>query len=88
VIEKVLRTDRDRFNEEFAAAGKSSERDVMEKYKLLVRERAEVGDCSVHCNSIDSFSLQFSDAMVKFERLAEKVKEDARADVQKRRIER
>lgn len=88
MIEKVLRTDSERFNEEFTAAGKSSQQDVIKKYKLLVHERAEVGNCSVHCNSIDSFGLQFSDAMVKLERLAEKVKEDARADVQKRRIER
>ena len=88
VVNKVLRSDSKRFNEELAAAGKSSQENVVEKWKSLVRERRKVGDCSVHCDSVDSVVLQFGDAMIKLEILAEKAKEDARADIQKRRIER
>jgi len=84
----VLRSDSERFSKELAAAGKSSEQDVIERYRLLVHEREEVGGHSVPCNSVNSFSLQFSDAMSELERVADKVKEDARADVQRRRIER
>ena len=46
--EKVLRSDSKRFNEEFAAAEKDSQEDVVEKWKSLVRERWKVGDCPVH----------------------------------------
>ena len=85
--EKVLRSDIKRFNEELAAVDEGSQLDVVEKWQSLVREREKVGDHSVRCNLIDSFSLQFSDVMLKLERLAEKAKEDTRADIQKRRIE-
>ena len=76
------------FSEELAAAGKSSRESVIEKWKSLVRERNEVGDCSVRCDSVSSDFLQFKDAMIEQEMLAEQAKEDARADIQKRRIER
>ncbi|KAF9645813.1 hypothetical protein BDM02DRAFT_399008 [Thelephora ganbajun] len=71
VIEKVLRSDSERFSEELAAVGNSSQEDVIKKYQLLVRQRQE-----------------FSDAMSKLKRSAEKAKEDARVDVRERRIER
>lgn len=60
----------------------------MEKYKSLTRERMKVCGPFVRYHSADLFVLQFSDAMMRFERLAEKVKEDARADVRRQRIER
>ena len=88
VAEKVLRSDSEGFSEELAAVGKSSRENVIEKWKSLVRERNEVGDCSVHCDSVSSVFLQFKNAMVEQEKLAEQAKEDARADIQKRRIER
>jgi len=87
VVEKVLCSDSKRFIEELAAAGKSSQKDVVKKWKLLAREREEVGDYLVHYQSVDPFILQFSDAILNLERLAEKAKEDARVDVRERRIE-
>jgi len=42
-VEKVLRSDTNRFSEEFAAAGNSEKQDVVKKYMLLVDERTEVG---------------------------------------------
>jgi len=85
---KVLCSDSERLNQELAAAGEGSKEDVMNKYESLVRERREVSDHSTHCNSFGSFVLQFSTAMSRLDERAEKLKEDARADVQKRRIER
>jgi hypothetical protein len=43
----VLRSDSKRFNEELAAAEESSRENVIEKWKSLVLEREEVGDCWV-----------------------------------------
>ena len=40
---KVLRSDRERFGEELAAAGKNSRQDVVKKYMLLVDVRTKVG---------------------------------------------
>jgi hypothetical protein len=49
VVKKVLCSDSKRFSEEFAAAGKSSEKALIKKYKLLVHERAKAGDYLAHC---------------------------------------
>jgi len=87
-VDKALRSDSKRFSEELAAAGKDSQKDVVKKWKSLAREREKVGDYLVHCQSVDPFILQFSEGILKLERLAEKAKEDARADVRERRIER
>ena len=88
MVEKVLRADSKRFSEELVAAGENSKQDVIKRYRSLVRERDEVGDYSVPCNSIDLSTLQFADVMSGLEKAAEQVKENARADVKKRRIER
>jgi len=88
VVDKVLRSDSKRFSEELAAAGESSRESVIEKWESLVRERNRVGDCSVRCDSVGSCVLQFNDAMIQLEILAEQAKEDAREDIRERRIER
>lgn len=88
-VEKVLRSDREQFSEELAAAGESSKRDVVEKHRFFVDERTKVGGYkSIHPNSVNLSFLQFSGAMLLLGRVAEQAKEDARADVQMRRIER
>ena len=84
----VLRSDSERFNKEFAAAGEGNKENVIEKWKSLVRRRNEVGDCSVRCDSVDSVFLQFYDAMIRWEMLVEETKKKARAKIQKERIER
>lgn len=90
-VEKVLRLDSKRFSEELAAARDSSA-EVIQKYTLLVNERKEVSGYTTHCNFPGSFIWQFSDALLRIvratEMAAEKAKEDARADVQKQRIDR
>ena len=88
VVRRVLRSDKQQFSDEFASAGESSKRDVIERWRSLVREREGVSDSFFPCNSVNPFILQFSEVMSESERLAEKSKENARADVQKRRIER
>ena len=50
----VLRSDSERFNKEFAAAGEGNKENVIEKWKSLVRRRNEVCDCSVRCDSVNS----------------------------------
>lgn len=88
VIRKVLRSDMERFIKELAAAGKGSEEHVIEKHRSTVDERSEVSDWSVPYNFISPFILQFMSAIEALEGVAEKLKENARADVKKRRIER
>jgi len=88
VIKRVLCSDSKRFSEELAAAGKRSKRGVIKRYRSLVRERDEVSDSSVPCNSVYSSILQFADVMSGLERAAEQLKANARVEVQKRRIER
>ena len=61
---------------------------VVLKYRSFVDKRTKVGGYVVHSNSANPFVLQFSDAMLRLERAAEKAKEDARADIQRQRIER
>ena len=84
----VLRSDSKRFSEEFEAAEKDSKRNVIKRYRALVRERNKVGGYFIPCNSVDSSISQFGDVMSELERAAEQSKVNARADVQKRRIER
>ena len=55
----VLRSDSKKLLEEFAAAGESSQEDVTQKWKSLVCERKEVGDCSVHLFRSLSYLLVF-----------------------------
>ena len=88
VVQKVLRSDDKRLSDELAAAGDSSRESVLDKWESLVSKREKVCDYFIHCDPVDSIALQFSDAMEELERLAEQAKEDARADVQNRRIER
>lgn len=88
VVCKVLRSDRERLKKELAVAGESSQETILEKYTSLVCERREVRGYLAHCKSTDSFTLQFSDAIGKLERLEEEAKEEARANVQQRRIDR
>jgi len=49
VVEMVLRSDSERFDEELVATGKSLKQHVavIERHKSVVRERDEVSDCSV-----------------------------------------
>lgn len=61
---------------------------MVEKCKSLVREREEVWDHLAYCKSVGSSVLQFSRAISKLKRLEEEAKEEARADVQQRRIDR
>lgn len=84
----VLRSDSERLDKELAAAGKSSKQDVIEKYRSVVCERDEVSGCSVPCNFANSFILQFVDAMEALEGAAERLKEDARAEVKEQRMKR
>ena len=57
VVSMVLRSDSERFNKEFAAAGEGNKENVIEKWKSLVRRRNEVGDCSVRGDSVNSVVL-------------------------------
>ena len=86
----VLRVDNKRYEKELAAAKKKpqSRKVVLEKYESLVRERGEVWNYLIHCRSVDSRISQFSNAMLQLETLADELKEEAREDIQKRRIER
>ena len=88
VIRKVLRSDKEQLSEEFASAGETLKQGVIKRWRSLVREREDVGDSSVPSYSVNPFIFQFSNVMLELERFAEKSKENARADVQKRRIER
>jgi len=54
VTKMVLCSDSKRFSEELAAAGKRSKRDVIKRYKSLVRERVKAGGYSVPSSSVDS----------------------------------
>ena len=64
---------------------------MIDRYRLLVCDRLEVGDFSVCWNLVNSVVLQFSVDMMELEiaaeRAAEKAKEDVRAAAQKQRIE-
>ena len=85
----VLRVDNKRYEKELAAAKKKpqSRKVVLEKYESLVREREKVWNHLIHYRSVDSLILQFSNAMLKVEKFADELKEEARADIQKRRID-
>ena len=88
VVEKVLRSDSERFNAELVAAGEDLKQGVVKKYKLLVVERSKVSGYLVDRNSVGPLVPQFLSAMLRLETAAEKVKKDARTDVQKQRIKR
>lgn len=88
VVEKVLRSDSERFNAELVAAGEDLKQGVVKKYKFVVVERSKVSGYLVDRNSVGPLVPQFLSAMLRLETAAEKVKKDARTDVQKQRIKR